>query len=427
MELFSTNIKSLAAERPFRTKELFKLNDCYGHAYVLKKYAGLEENYQIKAVIEHSAMLYAHVWSGDITVPLPAIFTFSDYRFSYIRQLTNKALFAIGPSIHYAQSAISEEEIRLIKKSLGKTLLVFLPHSSWSILENFDHKQIISKIREFEKEFNNILICLGWRDILRDMEKPYLSEGYTCVTAGHIFDLNFLNRLKTIILLSSHTMSFNGGTQVGFCVYLNRPHWISLIETNREAPEEIDKTATYKGSILTNPQTKFVTEAFLEPCDNISNRQKDVVDIMWGTSHIKSHEELKELIYIVEDMYKVKYMPCDRRNPIMLCQLYDYITNNNLALSKVLYNYTKLVKYHPDWMRFIKGLILYKEGKLEETEKIAMGLLRHRDFKEKGEFLKGLIYGENKLDEGLINDFLSKYPKIHLYKMEKVKFPWEEE
>ena len=46
------------------------------------------------------------------------------------------------------------------------------------------------------------------------------------VTAGYIMDPLFLSRLKSIIQLSDLTMSNNVGTHLGYCIYLNKPHWI---------------------------------------------------------------------------------------------------------------------------------------------------------------------------------------------------------
>lgn len=45
-------------------------------------------------------------------------------------------------------------------------------------------------------------------------------------TAGHQLDINFLNRLKTIILLSDYTCSNSIGTHTGYCVYLGKPHLV---------------------------------------------------------------------------------------------------------------------------------------------------------------------------------------------------------
>ena len=427
IKVIDGNIKFLAAERPLKTPELYKSNDCYGHAHVLKKYANLNENYQIKGVLEHAAMVYDHVWSFDIAVPLPVIYCFSDYRFLFLRQLTNKVLFAIGPSIHYAEALLSNSELEGLKKQLGKTLLVFPPHSSWSIYVDFDVKYIISVIKEFEKEFENILICLGWRDVLRNIDTLFIREGYTCVTAGNVYDMQFLNRLKTLILLSSHTMSFSFGTHIGFCVYLNRPHWICKgIKQKVKIPDQIKDTAVYHGTPLSHNLVEYVLEAFKEPQDTVTSRQMQVTDMLWGVSHIKNPQELRELFSIAEDMYQKKYLPCDRKNFIGLCQIFDYFETNELKKGYVLLDYLKRVGISNKWLNLVKGFLYVKEGNFLKAEKKIKNLLKDKGILgEKARILMDAIEKREKnLELSLKKDIMSLYPKPDIFSMRKINLPW---
>ncbi len=420
-------IKELAAIRPLKTIELDQSNDLYGHAYVLKRYSGVSEDYKIKATLQHAALIYDHVWRSEIIEPLPAIFTFSEYRFPYLRQFTNKALFAIGPSIHYAKSEISDEELKKTKQTLGKTLLVFLPHSAWSIYVYFDHNQIIANIKRIEKEFNTILICLGWRDVLRGLEKPYVSEGYTCVTAGHVYDKKFLERLKTIIFISTHTMSFSFGTHIGFCIHLKRPHWIpEPVKQNIRYPDKLPKTALYKSARINWGGTLDIIKNFKDLTDEITLKQKEVVDCIWGTPYVKSPKKLRELFDITEDMFNLKYLPCDRENPIMLCQVFDYIEKNNLNKAEILLRYVKRVGYSKEWLRFIKSLILIAEKKFKQAEPIIKKLANGSNgfLKEKANQLLEVL--DNKeIPFSLKDELVSLYPKPAFFSLIKPKFPWK--
>jgi len=426
-EIINTDIRLLAAERPLKTPELYKSNDCYGHAYVLKRYAKLDIDYQIKGVLEHAAMLYDHVWSFDIAVPLPAIFCFSDYRFLFLRQLTNKALFAIGPSIHYAEPLLSESDLKELRKQMGKTLLVFPPHSSWSIYVDFDVKHIISTIKYFEKDFENILICLGWRDVLRNIDSFFITEGYTCVTAGNVYDMQFLNRLKTLILLSSHTMSFSFGTHIGFCIYLNKPHWVfKELEQKVNIPDQIKDTAVYNPTPLVNNEVNYVLEYFKDPQDVITSKQKEVVDMLWGLSHVKNGEELKELFLIAEDMYKAKYFPCDRKNPVGLCQLIDYIEKDKLDKAYILLCYLKKIGISYKWLNLIEAFLHIKGGNFTEAEKKIKNLLKDKGFiGEKAKILmEGIENRQKKLEISLKEDIMFLYPKPTFFSLKKINLPW---
>ena len=423
MEKFIENIKDLARERPLYTIELFVQNDCYGYAHILKRYAEVDLNYQIKSVLEHSALLYDHVWKYDIVAPLPSIFTFSDYRFPFIRQFTNKALFAIGPSIHYAKCHFSDDELKNLRKQLGKTLLVFLPHSSWSTYIEFDIKKILSVLKNLEREFDNIMICLGWKEVLRDIEKPFIAEGYSCVTAGHIYDKNFLDRLKTIILLSSHTVSFSYGTHIGFCIYLNKPHWvISGINQKVNVINKIDKaTAIYKPTPLSKNQVSHFLSYFKEPRDDISKKQLELVDIIWGISHVKTKKELRELFEITEDMYKSKYMPCDKTNPITISQLADYIDKKELKKAKILLEYSKKMGFSKKWIALFDAFIDYcEENKIKAEKKLKMIVKTNGFIKNLAErFLTNL---DNNFS--LSAEILNVYPKPKFFSPFKINLPW---
>jgi len=422
-----TDIKSLAQERPLITSEILRTNDLYGHAYILKRYAGLKDSYQIKGVLEHAAMLFDHVWPNDLAAPFPAHFVFSSHRFPFLRQLTNKALFAIGPSIHYAQPIFSDQEIKEIKRAMGKTLLVFLPHSAKSLLVQYDKKEILSYLKSIEKDFDNILVCVGWRDVLLDCEKPFISEGYTCVTAGHINDRNFLPRLKTLILISTHTMSFGFGTHVGFCVHLNRPHWIVHLKTTLEGPEGIQKTSTYKGTPLGYGYSEHFLKFFKEPLDDITKEQQKAVDFLWGISDIKTSEELMEIFHVTEDMFLGRYYPSNKRDPIFFCQIFDYLIQGNTKKAEFLLNYAKKIDFHPGWISFFRELIKGQDRKSEEVDKIVQGLERYGVFfrdsanllwqnKHKGDSLK-------KIKENLYK----MYPRPQFYQHRKMELPWKRE
>ncbi len=420
------NIKALSRERPLNTVELFMQNDCYGYAHILKRYAEVDLNYQIKSVLEHSALVYDHVWKYDVIAPLPSIFTFSDYRFSFIRQFTNKALFAIGPSIHYAKCHFSDNELENLRRQLGKTLLVFLPHSSWSTFIEFDIEEVLSVLKSLEKEFDNIMICLGWKEVLREVEKPFIAQGYTCVTAGHIYDKNFLDRLKAIILLSSHTLSFSYGTHIGFCIYLNKPHWvISGIKQKVNVLDKINKaTAIYKATPLSKNQVPYFLSFFKDPRDDISEKQKELVDIVWGVSHIKTKEKLRELFEITEDMYKARYMPCDKTNPITISQLADYIDRKEIEKAKILFEYGKKMGFSKKWMFLIEAFIDYCEGNKIKAEKKLKILIKNNGFIKNlvNKFLNML--DKNNGDFSLTTEILNVYPKPEFFSPFKIKFPW---
>ena len=422
-----SDIKSLARERPLYSPEIYKFNDSYGHAHILKRYANIKENYQIKGIIEHAAMQFDHVWTAELSFPLPAHFIFSRYRFPFLRQLTNKALFALGPSIHYAEPLFTTQELIEIKKALGKTLLVFLPHSAMSLIVSYDQEKIVSALKRFEKEFDNILICLGWKDVLRGIEKPYVAEGYTCVTAGNVFDMNFLPRLKSLILIASHTMSFSLGTHIGFCIYLNRPHWVIPVKSTTDGPKEIKKNSTYRATPLGECQGRYILRNFNEPMDQITQSQRQVVDMIWGSSDVKTPRELREIFNITEDMFNMKYYPNNKRDPLIICQIIDYIQQGQIDKAEFLLSLARPINYHPGWVVYLKCLMKIKQGSYEEAQDIANSLKRYSGFFRKKADILLKINSKDKLNRELLKDLFEAYPRPNFYLHKGMDLPWNRE
>lgn len=183
--------------------------------------------------------------------------------------------------------------------------MVFPAHSTHHNIAYFNIDKHCAKIKALGKDFDSIRICLYWKDILRGFDKAYSKHGFECVTAGHIFDPMFLPRLKTIIDISTVTTSNQLGSQVGYCIALDKPHFLD--------PEEIEYTG--KPGI---PMTKIcdysnhsdileVLRTFNEFRMDISTKQHEVAGTYWGISEHRSVDEMKLLIEMTEAIYKERF------------------------------------------------------------------------------------------------------------------------
>lgn len=268
----------------------------YSHARILKKFAGVDQRYKLPYAIEHGTFLNNHVWEVDIHSDTPGIITFSDYRKQVLSGATEKPVVTIGPYIHYAESFLKPEELTLEKSKLGKTFLVFPSHSTHYLNVSFDYQRDIDYILELGKEYNTIMICLYWKDILAGKAEYYKNEKFKLVTAGHIFDPLFLPRLKSIIQLSDFTMSNSTGTQIGYCIFLGKPHFVYIIDIAIETSGGVKRhwenpNHEYKGN-----SRKLVIDSFSKFQDSIDSEQKKVVEYIWGTNHIKTKEEMFDIL-----------------------------------------------------------------------------------------------------------------------------------
>ena len=268
----------------------------YNHAGIIKEYAGFNKKIQLPFAIEHSPYLNNYVWDVDINTDTFGIITFSDYRCDVLSKATTKLVIPIGPYIHYAKSFLSIKEFEQEKKKLGKTLLVFPAHSTHFHGVSYDYQQDVNFLLKIGKDFDSILVCLYWKDIIAGKANNYRNSRFKIVTAGHIFDPHFLNRLKTIIQLSDFTMSNSPGNHIGYCVHLNKPHYLYLMDTTISTLSNISKHWEEIDISEWGNSRDLVVENFSRFQNFIDPEQKKVVEYIWGTNHIKTKEEMFDIL-----------------------------------------------------------------------------------------------------------------------------------
>lgn len=298
-----TNIENLA--KPINlyspvSGEIHKSNDWYGHATVFKKFLGYPKKSILKSVIEHGVFLCSEVTKADINPVLPSYITYSDYRIRYLKRY-KKNVYNIGPFIHYANHYLSRDKLKREKKRLGKNLLFFPSHSAPGLTYLKDNIKLCKKIQKLGKNFNTIRICLYWSDILQNIQDVYKSFGFECVTAGHVLDPNFLPRLKSIIYSSTFTASNDAGTHVGYCVYLNKAHFIDYQKPKLTGAKNlINLTQKYWKAKPYNE----VLKCFSKLENNPTRKQKSIIDKYWGTGNVKTKKELNIIFRKSEELYK---------------------------------------------------------------------------------------------------------------------------
>ncbi len=298
------NYKELSVDIPeLITKELYIPNDFYGIATNIKKYINVSNRYQIKAAIEHGVYYSDYYWEADINSSFPVIFCPGEHRFNVLTWVTNKKIIKIGPTIAYANHFLGENELKIEQSRLGNNLLVFPIHSTHWIDVNYNIDKFCKYINLIAREFNNVRVCLYWKDILRGHDKVYNSYGYECVTAGHIYDPFFLPRLRSIIETSTVTMSNGLGTHLGFCIYYKKPHFLIEENVKFNSDKDYDEDCNFRLNKYNND--KDIRNFYnLFGClqDTITQEQLDLANLYWGFSEVKSKADFKKIILTAEDL-----------------------------------------------------------------------------------------------------------------------------
>ena len=295
------NFKALTAEIAYAPHEIVIDNNLYGQAYSLKRFAGIKQDLQ--AYIEHGLFWGGMVHQDEYYWYTPKIITFSERRRADIaaKGITKETL-AIGPYIHYAKPLFGDDEFQKLKKNLGKTLLVFPSKSILNITSKYDVDAFINEVKRVGKDFKTIMVSLYYLDAQnKTLTDAYLAHGFKIVTAGHRYDNYFLDRQRTFIELADLTMSNEVGTHVGYCIHLNKPHYLFKQELERVGvnERELERELTLyqnEDDKRRNAEKEEVAAAFNLLTTTITDDQRAVIDKYWGTSSVKTQQELKDLL-----------------------------------------------------------------------------------------------------------------------------------
>ncbi|SDN44423.1 hypothetical protein SAMN04488516_102155 [Desulfonauticus submarinus] len=280
-------------DKPLITPEINTRNDFYGHAYILKKYSSIPENVSLKCCIEHGNPRY-NANPEDLLI--------SKYKIAIVQKKIRKIWlsdrfkclsFAIGPYIHYADYYYKKKDLMSLKNALGKVLLVFPYHSTHWIDSYYDIIEFINKVKAIGRNFDHIVACIYWKDVLKGLHNIFYKENILCVSAGHMYDRHFLERLKSIIYIADCVVSNSLGTHFSYCCYLKKPFFyikqdVSFVK-NRYDVSDPDV------SFYQNHMVKKAMSLFSKFSDKLSDIQLKFMNEWGGYDQIKTPEELKAI------------------------------------------------------------------------------------------------------------------------------------
>jgi len=368
----------LSLDRPLSTGEIMKTNDFYGHATMLKRYAGLPNDYQMKAVIQHGIYMLEPYWNVEIEAPLPVMLIPASDPVFLLRRKTNKALFAIGPCIHYASDGHTESDFENPRQQTGKILTVFLRHGTHDFDVDFDQAHFCRLLNEIGRDFDTIRICIYWKEVQQPRVERYQAEGYQCVTAGHMFDPLFLPRLRDIIKSSSLTLSTFVGTQIGYCIALGIPHALVHIPTKAIARNAVGQRSL--GGCTEKTCASLPAEfqaAFGEIRSDITAQQIELVDRYWGLSERKTATQLRQILQIAEDLYGRGENFYIQNQNFIEQQAVDYINAQRNEDALLLLEHS--ARRHPDGtgLAYARAVCMARLGRWKQAHRCLEAVVNH--------------------------------------------------
>ena len=197
-----SNIAYYAKDRPENTVEFFTPNDFYGHASIIKKYCGLPQTIPLPGIVPHGYGLNHDriPWKLELQCALKNFYLWGEEKKKYYENYTDKPIFIIGSPFSYGVKNM-EEHVSNLKRNAEGTV-VFPQHSTHHVDVTYKIEEFIQYLKRLPRHMHPINICLYWKDVLNGTAEVFRSKGLTCITAGHIYDPQFIERIIEII--SSH-------------------------------------------------------------------------------------------------------------------------------------------------------------------------------------------------------------------------------
>lgn len=281
----------------YSLKHSYGENTMYGYAEELLNYAGLS----------YKDIFYLPLLEHGISVP---DFFQSSMKHPYIFECRYKEklwnenskgvhCYYVGPYIHYAKDYYEKAELNKEKEKLGKTVLVFPPHSTevegtdYS-LEQFD-KYLFGSIC---KKYDSIIACIFWANLNDTYVQRLKSRGVKIVSAGFKLDVNFVRRLKSIINLSDAVLYPSFTTSIGYAFYLGKK--VICVYNRGDVTLGPSIAFTEKENDIINSgfeaMQQHFSRVFSEDAEPFSKEQRNLINTYWGLDEIKTPEEIRNIV-----------------------------------------------------------------------------------------------------------------------------------
>jgi hypothetical protein len=174
------------------THELFAPNAWYGGARIMKQYACWP--LPLPLVVPHGVCFSSKfVWEAELNAPVNGIYVFPRYRkAAYQAAYPGTALDGCSPWLYIRK----DSNLRKAKK---RGTVVFPGHSTHHLNATANDSEYASFLSSLPANEGPVVVCAYWRDIELNRHRPYLRQGLEVVSAGHMYDEEFLPRLANLL------------------------------------------------------------------------------------------------------------------------------------------------------------------------------------------------------------------------------------
>ncbi|MEH2192963.1 MAG: glycosyltransferase [Nostoc sp.] len=296
----------LCADRPLQTNEVFFGNSFYGMDFIIKKYVNFPEKYPLKVLLVHGPDLSNnHLWQAEIESPLLNIYCYPSYREDvYINAVKNceakKSIIPAASPFLYATEILKREP----KPNRSGTIF-FPSHSTGYVTVQMDFEALAEELIHLDDEYQPVTVCLYWKDFNLGRHIPFQKRGIQIVSAGHVFDPNFLFRFYHLCSMYRYASGNELGTHMFYSIKSGCSYFhINSIESTYTAESE----ALLKHDIAYTPPDRELAlkSLFAVPQPQTTPAQMAIVDYYLGAKNLKSSLELCQELIDAELLFRTQ-------------------------------------------------------------------------------------------------------------------------
>ncbi len=283
------DLDALCADRPLQTSELWPGNDYYGIATTLKRYADIPDDCSIKAVVPHGIYMNDKlVNDAERSARLSAALVYPAYRLRLYRDQARKIPVPSAAPFVYAS--------RLIEPPALRSGTLFYPaHSLPGVTAEMDFDAIAEKLLDWPASMKPVSVSIYWHDYLLRHHRPFVERGIRVVSAGHMFDPDFLLRQAYLLKQHAHVASNAVGSHLFYathagCLFHLVEQPVAYSGSGRDIAANVVSPSGARVEVL-----QRIRRIFLSPVDRLGDEQRELVDYHLGAEFVLEPAEFRDL------------------------------------------------------------------------------------------------------------------------------------